>query len=95
MDEAGVSAVMPMQALQKLGAYRRVPRDAYFGAALTAGKAADCGPCLQLGVSMRFYAAGGVPDSFPWLTQCWPRNRIRFFKYAGGESSAVGHPEYA
>ncbi len=52
VDEAGVGAVMPMQALQKLGSYRKVPRDAYFGAALTAGKDADCGPCLQLGVRM-------------------------------------------
>jgi hypothetical protein len=52
VDEAGVGAVMPMQALQKLGSYRKVSRDAYFGAGLTAGKAADCGPCLQLGVKM-------------------------------------------
>lgn len=53
VDDAGVSAVMPLQALGKLGAYRKnVPLDAYYGAALTAGKAADCGPCLQLGVSM-------------------------------------------
>jgi len=53
VDDAGISAVMPLQALGKLGAYRRnVPMDAYYGAALTAGKAADCGPCLQLGVSM-------------------------------------------
>ena len=52
VDEAGVGAIMPMQALAKLGAYRKAPRDAYYGAALTAGKAADCGPCLQLGVKM-------------------------------------------
>ena len=52
VDEAGVGAVMPMQALQKLGSYRKAPVDAYYGAALTAGKAADCGPCLQLGVRM-------------------------------------------
>jgi hypothetical protein len=52
VDEAGVGAVMPMNALQKLGSYRKVPPDAYYGAALTAGKEADCGPCLQLGVSM-------------------------------------------
>jgi hypothetical protein len=32
--------------------------DAYYGAALTAGKAADCEACLQLGVSMA--EAGGV-----------------------------------
>lgn len=52
VDEAGVGAVMPMQALVKLGSYRKVPMEAYYGAALTAGKAADCGPCLQLGVQM-------------------------------------------
>jgi hypothetical protein len=52
VDEAGVSAAMPMQGLQKLGGYRKVPADAWYGAALTAGKAADCGPCLQLGVKM-------------------------------------------
>jgi hypothetical protein len=38
VDEAGVSAAMPMQGLQKLGGYRKVPADAWYGAALTAGK---------------------------------------------------------
>lgn len=52
VDEAGVEAVMPIQALGKLGSYRKVPLDAWYGAALTSGKDADCGPCLQLGVSM-------------------------------------------
>lgn len=53
VDEAGVGAIVPLQALGKLGSYRKnVSLDAYYGAALTAGKAADCGPCLQLGVSM-------------------------------------------
>jgi hypothetical protein len=52
VDEAGVGAVMPLQALQKLGSYRKVPLDAYYGAALAASKDADCGPCLQLGVKM-------------------------------------------
>ena len=53
VDEAGVSAVMPLQALGKLSAYRKnVSADAYAGATLTASKAADCGPCLQLGVKM-------------------------------------------
>jgi hypothetical protein len=52
VDDAGVGAVMPMQALGKLSGYRKAPLDAYYGAALTAGKAADCGPCLQLGVKM-------------------------------------------
>jgi hypothetical protein len=52
VDEAGPGAVMPMQALGKLSNYRKVPRDVYAGATLTASKAADCGPCLQLGVKM-------------------------------------------
>jgi hypothetical protein len=52
VDDAGIGAVMPLQALQKLGSFRKVPLDAYYGAALTAGKNADCGPCLQLGVKM-------------------------------------------
>lgn len=53
VDEAGVSAVMPMQALAKLGGYRKnVPLETYYGAGLTAAKAGDCGPCIQLGVSI-------------------------------------------
>jgi hypothetical protein len=53
VDDAGVSAVMPLQALGKLGSYRKsIPADTYAGATLTASKAADCGPCLQLGVKM-------------------------------------------
>jgi hypothetical protein len=52
VDDAGVAAVMPLQALGKLSGYRKVPADVYAGATLTASKAADCGPCLQLGVRM-------------------------------------------
>jgi hypothetical protein len=53
LDEAGLEALMPMQGLQKLGKYRGgVPLTAYYGATITAAKHADCGPCLQLGVSM-------------------------------------------
>ncbi len=53
VDEAGAGAVMPMQGLGKLSSYRKnVSRDVYAGATLTASKAADCGPCLQLGVKM-------------------------------------------
>ena len=62
VDEAGVGAVMPLQALGKLGAYRKnVPLETYYGAALTAGKAADCGPCLQLGVAMAEDAGVSAP----------------------------------
>ena len=52
VDEAGVGAVMPMNGLQGLKYRRDIPVDVYYGATLTAGKAADCGPCLQLGVKM-------------------------------------------
>jgi hypothetical protein len=62
VDDAGIGAVMPLQALQKLGSYRKVPPDAHYGAALTAGKAADCGPCLQLGVRMA-EEAGVTPQA--------------------------------
>jgi hypothetical protein len=62
VDDAGVRAVLPMQALGKLGSYRKAPLQAYYGAALTAGKAADCGPCLQLGVRMA-EAAGMQPQT--------------------------------
>jgi hypothetical protein len=62
VDEAGVAAVMPMQALGKLSAYRKVPPEAYAGATLTAAKAADCGPCLQLGVTMA-EASGVKPQT--------------------------------
>jgi len=62
VDEAGVGAVMPLQALQKLGGLRgAVPLAAFYGASLTAAKHADCGPCLQLGVSMA-EAAGLSPQ---------------------------------
>ena len=53
VDEAGVGAVMPLNALGKLTSLKnKVPAAAYAGATLTASKAADCGPCLQLGVRM-------------------------------------------
>jgi hypothetical protein len=52
LDEAGLEALMPMQGLQKLKYRGGVPLVPYYAAALTAGKLADCGPCLQLGVSM-------------------------------------------
>lgn len=53
VDEAGVGAVMPLQGLAKAGSFRRnVPLETYYGAKLTAAKLSDCGPCLQLVVSM-------------------------------------------
>ena len=61
LDEAGLKAILPLQALQKLGSYRGgVPLNAYAGAGITAARHADCGPCLQLGVSMA--RAEGVSD---------------------------------
>ena len=63
VDDAGVGAVLPLQALGKLGSYRKnVPAEAYAGATLTAAQAADCGPCLQLGVAMT-EAAGVKPQT--------------------------------
>jgi hypothetical protein len=63
VDDAGVSAVMPLQALGKLGSYRKnVPPDTYACATLTAAKGADCGPCLQLGVTMA-EASGVKPQT--------------------------------
>jgi hypothetical protein len=63
VDDAGVSAVMPLQALGKLGSYRKnVPPDTYAGATLTAAKTADCGPCLQLGATMA-EASGVKPQT--------------------------------
>lgn len=53
VDEAGVGAVMPLQGLEKAGSFRRnVPLETYYGAKITAAKLSDCGPCLQLVVSM-------------------------------------------
>jgi hypothetical protein len=52
LDEAGLEAIMPLQALQKLNYRGGVPLEAYYAAGITAAKHADCGPCLQLGVSM-------------------------------------------
>jgi len=61
-EKAGVGAMLPMNGLQKLGAYRRdIPKEAYYAAAIVASKAADCGPCLQLGISMAD-AAGVAPS---------------------------------
>lgn len=53
LDAGGIEALKPIMALQKVAAYRGdCPRDALFAASLVAGRAGDCGPCLQLGVKM-------------------------------------------
>ncbi len=53
LDAGGVAALAPMQALQKVSAYRGgAPVELRFAASIVAGRAADCGPCLQLGVRM-------------------------------------------
>jgi hypothetical protein len=53
LDAGGFEALKPIMALQKVAAYRAdCPRDALFAASLVAGRAGDCGPCLQLGVKM-------------------------------------------
>jgi len=52
VDQAGVGSIMPLQALQKLNYRADVPLETWYAAGITASKHADCGPCLQLGVSM-------------------------------------------
>lgn len=53
LDEGGIGALLPMQTLQKLGAYRKdVSPEVHYAAGLAATRAADCGPCMQLGVRM-------------------------------------------
>jgi hypothetical protein len=62
LDAGGYDAVKPLVAMQKVAAYKGdCPRDALFAASLTAGRAGDCGPCLQLGVRMAERA--GMPPS--------------------------------
>ena len=53
LADAGVGALLPLNALTKVGTYRRgVPARVYHAAKITASIAADCGPCAQLAVSM-------------------------------------------
>ncbi len=53
LDEGGVGAILPLDALNKVSRYRRgVPARAYYAAKVTAAVAADCGACAQLVVSM-------------------------------------------
>ncbi|HTZ54377.1 MAG TPA: hypothetical protein VMB20_04890 [Candidatus Acidoferrum sp.] len=62
LDAGGYAALKPIIALQKVAAYRGdCPRDALFAASLVAGRAGDCGPCLQLGVKMA-ERAGMAPE---------------------------------
>ena len=62
LDEVGAGALLPLDALQKVGKYRRgIPAAVYCAAKLTAARAADCGPCLQLTASMA--EAEGIPLS--------------------------------
>lgn len=49
LEEAGLGALLPVNGLAKLSAYRRnVPVETYYGAKITTAIAADCGPCAQL-----------------------------------------------
>lgn len=53
LDGAGVGALGPLQGFQKAAAYRKnVPADVYCAAGIEAVRAADCGPCMQLGIRM-------------------------------------------
>ncbi len=53
LAKAGIGALLPFNALEKVSAYRRdVPAAVYYAAKVTAAVAADCGPCAQLAISM-------------------------------------------
>jgi alkylhydroperoxidase family enzyme len=53
LEAGGLEALAPVGNLQKLTSYRRdVPLAPYTAAKLVAARAADCGPCVQLGVTM-------------------------------------------
>jgi alkylhydroperoxidase family enzyme len=70
LDAGGYAALKPIIALQKVQAYRGdCPRDALFAAALVAGRAGDCGPCLQLGVKMAERAGMATEQIAAVLTQ--------------------------
>lgn len=60
--DCSLGALAPLQALQRVGSFRKhVPVDVYYAAKIVASLAADCGPCLQLTVSMG--EAAGVPPT--------------------------------
>ncbi|MGB6985242.1 MAG: hypothetical protein WBD74_04600 [Candidatus Aquilonibacter sp.] len=70
LDAGGFEALKPIMALQKVQAYRAdCPRDALFAASLVAGRAGDCGPCLQLGVKMAERAGMPLEQIAAVLTQ--------------------------
>jgi hypothetical protein len=53
LDEAGIDALRPLNALNVLSAYRGgVPNEAHYAARVTAAIAGDCGPCAQLMLTM-------------------------------------------
>ena len=53
LDAGGLEALSAVADLQKISNYRRdVPAAPYAAAKLTSARAGDCGPCLQLGVTM-------------------------------------------
>jgi hypothetical protein len=61
LDEGGVAAILPLDALTKVGKYRRdIPASVYYAAKVTASVAADCGACAQLTLSMAEAEGVGV-----------------------------------
>lgn len=62
LEAGGIAAISPMNALQKASTYRGgAPVDLRYAVSLVAGRHADCGPCLQLGVRMA-ERAGMAPE---------------------------------
>jgi hypothetical protein len=62
LAKAGIGALLPLNALEKVSAYRRdVPADVYYAAKITAAIGADCGPCAQLVVTMAEAAGVDLP----------------------------------
>ena len=90
LAKAGIDALLPLNALGKVSAYRRdVPTDVYYAAKITAAIGADCGPCAQLVVSMA-EAAGvdlstlraivsGDRDSLPYDAALGVTSRVQPF----------------
>jgi AhpD family alkylhydroperoxidase len=61
LDETGIDAILPLNALGKVSAYQcGLPASVYHASKIAASIAADCGPCAQLCISMA--QAAGVDE---------------------------------
>ncbi|MEZ4267580.1 MAG: hypothetical protein R3F39_14475 [Myxococcota bacterium] len=62
LDDAGVGALLRFSKTQALGTFRAdVPASSWYAAKIAAALVADCGPCVQLVVTMALRA--GVPPT--------------------------------